>query len=162
VGLNRDLLRIHLNDHLALLAGGIAATERTRANNEGAPMADALKAFSADLREDRRHLEGVLTALRLRRNPAKPAAAVAAERLGRFKLNGQLTGYSPLSRLLELEGVVLVAEAQRALWTGLREVAPHEPVLAALPLDELASRSRRWHDEFDRYRLEAATRALSA
>jgi hypothetical protein len=87
---------------------------------------------------------------------------VAAERLGRFKLNGQLTGYSPLSRLLELEGVVLVAEAQRALWTGLREVAPHEPVLAALPLDELASRSRRWHDEFDRYRLEAATRALSA
>jgi hypothetical protein len=162
VGLNRDLLRIHLNDHLALLAGGVAAAERARSNNAGTPLAESLEAFVRDLREDREHVERVLAALNLSRNPVKPAAAVVAERLGRLKMNGQLTGYSPLSRLVELEGAVLVAEAQRVLWTGLREVAPQDPALASLPYDELVSRSTRWHDDLDRLRLDAAIRALSA
>ena len=34
---------------------------------------------------------------------AKDGAAWVAEKLGRLKTNGQLTGYSPLSRLVELE-----------------------------------------------------------
>ena len=38
--------------------------------------------------------------------------AWSAEKFGRLKLNGQLSGYSPLSRLEELEILALVAEGK--------------------------------------------------
>jgi NADH dehydrogenase/NADH:ubiquinone oxidoreductase subunit G len=42
-----------------------------------------------------------------------------AEKLGRLKLNGRLRGYSPLSRLLELEGLLIGITGKIALWKTL-------------------------------------------
>ena len=41
------------------------------------------------------------------------------EKLGRLKLNGQLLGYSPLSRLIELEGLMLGIAGKLAMWIAL-------------------------------------------
>ena len=45
----------------------------------------------------------------------KPLAAVFGERLGRLKLNGRLWGYSPLSRLDELELLQIGVVGKRML-----------------------------------------------
>jgi hypothetical protein len=70
--------------------------------------------------------------LGIRRDPVKRAAAWGAEKVGRLKLNGQLTGYSPLSRVVELETLSLGVAGKLGLWRALRDVAP-----GGIPADDL-------------------------
>ena len=44
----------------------------------------------------------------------KNVAAWGLEKVGRLKLNGELTGYSPLSRMVELEGLLTASPASGA------------------------------------------------
>ena len=53
------------------------------------------------------------------RDRVKVTAAWVGEKAGRLKPNGQLTGYSPLSRVVELEGLSLGIEGKRLLWVSL-------------------------------------------
>ena len=53
----------------------------------------------------------------------KTAGAAIGEKLGRLKPNEQLSGYSPLSRVLELEMLRSGVEGKHALWNSLVEVA---------------------------------------
>jgi hypothetical protein len=71
---------------------------------------------------DRATLLAVMARLGVRTSRAKVAAAWGAERLGRLKLNGQLRGYSPLSRLVELEGLATGIEGKRCLWLSLAQL----------------------------------------
>jgi hypothetical protein len=84
------------------------------------------------------------------------------EKIGRLKLNGQLRGYSPLSRLLELEGLALGIEGKLALWRSLRQVAGEEPRLAPVDFDGLVQRAKAQLDELEAQRLRAAATALHA
>ena len=91
----------------------------------------------------------------------KQNAAALAERVGRLKLNGQLTGYSPLSRLVELEGLSVGIAGKAALWRSLKETG----VLGDSPpvdLDALLERAERQRAELEPHRLEAARIALTA
>lgn len=53
-------------------------------------------------------------------SPDGPAPAWAAEKLVRLKLNGRLRGYSPLSRLLELEMLHIGITGKLELWQALQ------------------------------------------
>jgi hypothetical protein len=90
----------------------------------------------------------------------KTAAAWAGEKLGRLKLNGQLTGYSPLSRLLELEALVAGLEGKRSLWSALARVRDADRRLDAFDLEALAERARSQRERLEPYRLAAAAEAL--
>ena len=57
----------------------------------------------------------------------KEAMGWTAEKLGRLKLNGQLLGYSPLSRLVELEGLMLGITGKMAMWIALSSVLGGRP-----------------------------------
>jgi hypothetical protein len=57
-----------------------------------------------------------------------------AEKAGRLKLNGELLGYSPLSRLEELEALSLGVEGKLALWTALRRTHGDDPRLRGAEL----------------------------
>ena len=50
----------------------------------------------------------------------KDAALWTAEKLGRLKPNNSLLSYSPLSRVVELEGLVIGVTGKQALWDSLR------------------------------------------
>ena len=63
--------------------------------------------------------------------------------MGRLKPNGQLTGYSPLSRVVELEGLALGMTGKLALWKALRELVDEEPRLDAAELERLRERAER-------------------
>ena len=57
----------------------------------------------------------------------KQAGARVVEKVGRLKLNGQLLGYSSLSRLVELEAMMLGVTGKRGLWLALNESYGQDP-----------------------------------
>ncbi|HEX2017168.1 MAG TPA: hypothetical protein VGN69_10765, partial [Solirubrobacteraceae bacterium] len=84
-----------------------------------------------------------------------------AEKLGRLKLNGQLVGYSPLSRLVELDGLVVGVTGKLALWRALESVAKSDPRLEQADLARLIERAERQLARVEERRLAAAALALT-
>jgi hypothetical protein len=116
-------LAIYLNDHLAGATGGVELARRLRASNRGIdPFWQPLDRICKEIEEDRATLEQVIDRLGFSRSRVKPAGAWVAEKLGRLKLNGRLRGYSPLSRVLELEGLLIGITGKMALWETLTEL----------------------------------------
>jgi hypothetical protein len=150
------LLRIYLNDHLAASAMGLALARRTLRNNREGELGDFLARLVREIEEDRATLLEVMRALGAPRNPIKEPAARLLEVVGRLKLNGRLRGYSNLSRVLELEGLSLGVDGQRALWRSLQASSRSVPV----NLDALVQRADRQLEELERHRVEAARRAF--
>jgi hypothetical protein len=120
-------LAIYLNDHLAGATGGVELAKRLRASNRDTdPFGQPLNRICKEIEEDRATLEQVIDRLGFSRSRVKPAGAWVAEKLGRLKLNGRLRGYSPLSRVLELEGLLIGITGKVALWETLAELEGSE------------------------------------
>jgi hypothetical protein len=156
------LLRIYLNDHLAGAAAGLALAKRSLSRNPAGPLGDFLRTLVREIEEDRRSLEDVMRRVGARPNPVKIAGARLLERVGLAKLNGSVTGYSDLSRLLELEGLSAGIEAKRLLWLSLRSAVASHPPLASVDFDGLAERARAQREGLEEHRRAAAERALAA
>ena len=154
------LLRIYLNDHLAGSLAGIEVAKRCRSSNEGTPLGDYLATFVIELEEDRAELSKIMEELGFAHDKLKTTAAWVAEKVGRLKLNGQVTGYSDLSRLLELEGLCVGVEAKLSLWHSLKQVSGTDPRLAVTDLDRLIKRAERQREDLESHRLQAAEIAL--
>jgi hypothetical protein len=154
------LLPIYLNDHLAGATVGLELARRALRENEGTELGAFLGELLAEIREDRQTLIRLMERLGVARSPVKIAASWTAEKLGRLKLNGRLTGYSPLSRLLELEGLAGGIEAKRALWLALGEIRDRDERLRELDLAALAERARSQRERLEPHRLAAAAEAL--
>lgn len=88
----------------------------------------------------------------------KPAVAVVGERLGRLKPNGQLLGYSPLSRVDELELLQIGVTGKRRLWRALEHT--HGEELSEFALAELAERATKQLRRLEALHLKAASLAL--
>lgn len=159
---NRRLLAIYLNDHLAAATAGEELARRSLANNRGSELGAFLERLVGEIAADRGALERLMTGLDVAKSPWKRRAAVVAERAGRLKLNGQLRGYSPLSRLLELEGLTAAIAGKRSLWLNLREAAKPGPEATGVDLDGLLARAEGQLAELERHRVDAAGRAFSA
>jgi hypothetical protein len=153
-------LRIYLNDHLAGSVAGCELAKRALAENRGNEYGRLLARIVGEIEEDQRALRDVMARLEVPVARPKVAAAWAAEKIGRLKLNGQLRGYSPLSRLLELEGLVVGVRGKLALWRSLEQLAAAEPRLAAMDFESLARRANDQQEELESHRLQAAADAL--
>lgn len=118
-----DYLSIYLNDHLGGAVGGVELVRRLHASNrEDEVFGPPLARLQEEIEAKRVVLERLIGQLGLSPSRLKPAAAWALEKLGRLKPNGQLRGYSPLSRLLELEGLAMGLSGQLGLWRTLVEL----------------------------------------
>ena len=151
-------LGIYLEDHLA---GATALHDRCRAAREAngeSELGTFLERLLGELQEDRRTLLEVMDAIGASPSQLKTTLVRLAERTGRLKPNGQLTGYSPLSRLEELDVLSLGMEAKRLLWAALGEVG--DPRLAQFDFAALGERARRQHDEIEPHRSAAARSAF--
>jgi hypothetical protein len=152
-------LSIYLNDHLAGSTAGIKLASRARANNHGTPLGGYLERLTSEIESDRETLERLMAELAIRRNRHKIFGAWAAEKLGRLKLNGQLRGYSPLSRFLELESLYLGITGKRELWRALQRIFGSGTV-PGFDFEELGRRAERQAAEVEERRLEVAEAAL--
>jgi hypothetical protein len=153
-------LAIYLNDHLAGATIGVQLARRAARENEGTELGEFLRGLGTELEEDRTQLIELMRHQKIARSRAKHAAGWTLEKLGRLKLNGQVAGYSPLSRLLELEGLAAVIEMNRGLWSALAELSREEESLRQLDYDALAERARYQRERLEPHRLTAAAQAL--
>jgi hypothetical protein len=155
------LLAIYLNDHLAGATLGVELARRLRSSNRGdAEMGEPLAKICAEIEEDRETLIRLMERLNVDRNPFKPALARVAEKLGRLKLNGQLRGYSPLSRVLELEVLATGIGGKIQLWNALEQSFGES--LDGFDFHALAERADKQGQRVEDLHLAAAQRALPA
>jgi len=139
---HRRLLAIYLNDHLAGATVGVELTRRAARENTGSELGVFLReVLLPEIREDRQTLERLMGWFGIARSRPKVGAAWAAEKVGRLKLNGELTRYSPLSRLLELEGLAVGIQGKRALWLALEAMADSGEPLEGFDFRALAERA---------------------
>jgi hypothetical protein len=85
-----------------------------------------------------------------------PFGRWVGEKVARLKLNGQLRGYSPLSRVVELEALSVGVAGKLALWQSLASVPALSERLSGFDLDQLAERARRQRTEIEEQRVNAA------
>jgi hypothetical protein len=153
------LLGIYLNDHLAGAALGVELARRLRSSNRDDPeFGEPLARICGEVEADRETLVRLTDRLGVSRNPVKPALARVAERLGRLKLNGQLRGYSPLSRVLELEVLASGIGGKMQLWNALEQSFGDS--LDGFDFHALAERADRQGQQVEDLHLKATARAL--
>jgi hypothetical protein len=152
-------LAIYLNDHLAGSTLGVELARRLRGSNEGTPeFGPGAAEICAEIEADRETLRAVMKQLGVGESRLKPLAALLGERLGRLKPNGQLRGYSPLSRLDELELLQVGVAGKRRLWRALERT--HADELERFELDALAERATTQLRRLEALHLKAASLAL--
>jgi hypothetical protein len=157
-----DLLAIYLNDHLAGATAARELVRRAASSNRGSDYGRFLKLLATDLDEDRNTLLDIMRSLGAAVDQLKVLGGWGAEKLGRFKLNGRLLGYSPLSRVLELETLALGVRGKLALWRTLELLGPERPALESFELPYLITRAERQLNEIEGYRLRAGAEAFGA
>ena len=160
--LGKDYLKIYLEDHYAAATAGLELARRTAGANRGTPYGDVLGPIADEIEEDRDTLRRIMTDLGIGPDRFKVAGAWAGEKAGRLKLNGHLTGYSPQSRVIELEGLVVGVTGKRCLWASLRHVAPQEPRLDVAELEGLIERAERQVAQLEEHRLKAVAESVAA
>jgi hypothetical protein len=156
------LLEIYLNDHLAAATGGRDLARRAAASNRGSEYGPFLERLAGDINEDRESLLAIMRALNVKVDRLKVLAGWGAEKVGRLKLNGRLLGYSPLSRLVELETLALGVHGKLALWRSLQQLEPTLPGMADGLLAELVDRAQSQLEELELHRLRACAQALTS
>lgn len=159
-GLDKDLLGIYLNDHLAGASGGLELARRA-ARSHGRDRA-ALREIADQIAADREELRTIMITLGVPVRRYKEAAGWAMEKVGRLKLNGRILSRSPLSDVLEIEALLLVVEGKAAGWRLLRSVAEQHGHLDPAQLDRLIDRAARQADVLENMRVKTAHQALAA
>jgi hypothetical protein len=154
-----ERLAIYLNDHLAGATVGVELARRLRGSNKDDPeFGPPLSEICAEIEEDRETLQAVMDQLGIGQSKVKPLLASLGERLGRLKTNGQLRGYSPLSRLVELEMLQIGVAGKRRLWRALDHT--HADDLSGFELGALAERATEQLRRLEALHLKAAALAL--
>ena len=116
-------LATYLNDHLLGATLGAELVRRAAGENQGSELGAFLTGLAGEIEDDRDTLLAVIGELGVKPDRLKVAAGWTGEKLGRLKPNAQLRGYSPLSPLVELEGLLIGIQGKLAMWQVLAEVA---------------------------------------
>lgn len=145
-------LGIYLRDQLALGVGWRELARRARRNNRGTPLGEALAEVAEQIAQDVEVFRSIMGRLGVRTDPVRTALATAGERLGRFKRNGRLVGYSPLSRFVELEALTMGIDRKKQLWHTLGDLADLRTRLPDVDFDELVARAERQRQRLEPFR----------
>ena len=156
----QKLLRIYVQDHFAGSTAGLHLARRSAGANRGTTYGDDLARIADEIDQDRQTLEAITDQLDIPRDQVKNTLARGLELAGRLKLNGQLTGYSPLSRLVELEGLITGISGKISLWRALLELVPQEPRLDAEHLQQLIERGEEQRRTVEELRTRAVRDAF--
>ena len=153
-------LGVYLNDHLMGSTVAVELVERAIGEYEGTELAEFLSDLKVEIEADRQTLLEIMDAAGVKPDQLKQAVGWVAEKVGRLKLNGELLHRSPLSQLVEMEGLETGISGKLQLWRALKAV-PGMPT-AGHDLDELVARAESQLAAVELHRLAAAGTALTA
>jgi hypothetical protein len=155
-----ELLGIYLNDHLAGSAGGLELARRLAESHRNTAASHDLAWLVEQVTEDRETLIQIMAHLGIPRMRYKEPLAWLAEKAGRLKPNGHLLSRSPLSSVVEFEGMVLAVSGKLAGWRSLRVLADADSQLDPAMVDHLIKRAEQQLDRIERLRVRAVVEAL--
>lgn len=153
-------LGIYMNDQLALGVAWREVARRAAGENRGSELGEALEDVASQIAEDVETFEELMGRLGISRDRVKPLLAAVAERVGRLKPNGQLRGYSPLSRFAELELLVMGIEGKKILWETLAKFAALEERLPDVDFDALIERAAGQRQRLEPFREQTGREAF--
>jgi hypothetical protein len=154
---DRKLLGIYLNDHLAGSVVGTRLARRIAKHNEGNRYGSEAARLASEIEQDKETLESLMDRLGVRRKKPRLAIAAVGETLGRLKPNGRLLGYSPLSRVVELEALTIGIMGKLELWQSLKATGER---MTGIDADQLIERAEDQRDRVKDLRLQAAREAF--
>ena len=157
-----SLLGIYLNDHLTGATAGLELFRRATGAHRRTEAGPVLARLTAEVESDKDSLLAIMRALGVPVRQYKLVGAWAAEKVGRLKPNGRLLSRSPMSSVVELEGLHLGVLGKASGWRLLRSLADSEPRLDPAELDRLLDRAQRQAEELDALRLRAGREAFAA
>src|SRR3954471_4271556 len=160
--MNLKYLSIYLNDHLAGATVGVELSKRAASSNEDTEYGDFLAELSHEIAEDRASLERLMDRFGVKKDRVKTTGAFLGEKVGRLKPNAHLTSYSPLSRVVELEGLTLGVTGKRGLWKTLLEIEGDDERLDPEELRVLVERADGQLRTLEDLRLRATSETLTA
>jgi hypothetical protein len=131
------MLSTYLNDHLAGATVGLELARRAARSNRRSHYGPFLERLAIDIDDDREVLAEIMRALGIGIDRRKVLGGWGAEKLGRLKLNGRLLSYSPLSRVVELEALLLAVHGKLALWHSLERLEAERSELKSFQLETL-------------------------
>ena len=153
-----EMLRTYLQDHHAGATAGLELARRAAASNSDSEYGPELERVASEIDADRAALERAMERLGVKPSAVKDAAGWTAEKLGRLKPNNSLLSYSPLSRVVELEGLVIGVTAKLALWEAMRTAVGER--LDGIEFAELAERAGDQRARLETLRRRAAAEAF--
>jgi hypothetical protein len=155
---NRKLFGIYLNDHLAGSVVGSRLARRIAKHNEGNHYGSEASKLAEEIEQDKATLESLMDRLDVRKKKFRRVAAAVTETAGRLKPNGKVVGYSPLSRVIELEGLTIGITGKLELWQSLKATGER---VEGFDADELIGRAEDQRDRVSALRLQAAREAFA-
>ncbi len=153
-----EMLRTYLQDHHAGATAGLELARRAAASNSDSEYGPELERIASEIDADRAALERAMERLGVKPSAVKDAAGWMAEKLGRLKPNNSLLSYSPLSRVVELEGLVIGVTAKLAVWEAMRTAVGER--LDGIEFAELAERAGDQRGRLETLRRRAAAEAF--
>jgi hypothetical protein len=152
------MLRTYLQDHHAGATAGLELARRAAGSNSESDYGAELDRIAGEIAADREALEQVMSGLGVKPSTIKDAAGWTAEKLGRLKPNNSLLSYSPLSRVVELEGLLIGVTGKLALWESLRSALGES--IDGIDLAALAERAADQRSRLEALRKRAAAEAF--
>ena len=156
---NEKLLGIYLNDHLAGSVVGGRLAQRIVQQNEGNDYGHGIAGIAREIEQDKATLQQLMDRLGVEQQRARMAMAWVTEKAMRLKPNGSLFGYSPLSRVMELETLTMGITGKLELWRSMEAV--ENGGITGFDFARLAQRAEAQRDVVEDLRVRAAREALS-
>jgi hypothetical protein len=155
---DRRVIRIHMGDHLTVMRGARRLVGRMVDSGRHGHATQVLERVGHELDAGSLTLGAFLRQLGASPPRSKLLAATVAELVGRAKLNGRLSGRSPLSDLLELEALGAALALTGAGWRSLRRAGIASDEIVRHHLEACERLERELRDPT----LETAARVLAA
>ena len=150
----------YLNDHLAGSVGALELLDRLIETYEEKPLGHFFHDLRADIRQDQKHLKGLIETLGLEESAVRKAGAWVAEKFSRAKIELNQTSEGDTGLFLALEALVLGITGKRSLWRALQAASRTLPQLVGLDYNELEKRAIEQCERVEAKRLETARTAF--
>ena len=134
-------LKIYLDDHRAGATAGTNLARRVWRKNRSGPWGTELDEIHRLIKAEKQTLDSVRAAVGISGGLGKRALALLSAQAARLKPNGHFLGYSPLTRLVEVEALMSGVQSKLGLWAALLETSSSFPGLASFDFAALGEQS---------------------